>query len=104
MTDPSRNVIEIEDEKDKARQPTPSRSASSAFQPTNFNPKTFPFLASMLRKMSGTTKLEPARIQATTVSAEATVAATVGAAVELIKPIEAVTVEEVQEITRNLLP
>ena len=58
----------------------------------------------MLRKMSGTTKLEPARIQATTVSAEATVAATVGAAVELIKPIEAVTVEEVQEITRNLPP
>ena len=92
MTDPSHNVIEIGDEKDEARQPTPSLSASSAFQPTKFNPKTFPFLASMLRKMSGTTKLEPARIQATTVSAEATVAATEGSAVDLIKPIEVAAV------------
>ena len=46
----------------------------------------------MLKKMSGTTKPEPARIQATTVSAEATVAATEGSAVDLIKPIEVAAV------------
>lgn len=53
------NIICIEDEKEEANlKPTTTQSKPQhdlPCQPTNFNPKTFPFLASMLKKITNTT-------------------------------------------------
>lgn len=109
MTDlPPSNIIEIEDEKDDAvnrhASTSSNHSINSSYQPMNFNPKTFPFLASMLRKMSAAQpKIEPVTPSSPLIPPpELYDTNDIPPIFEVIKPLSSEATQEVQEVTRNL--